>query len=263
MRLLAMLLVALLPLTAGATPVIAIIMDDLGYSRANGERALNLPVEVTAAVIPKAPHGPTLAKKAAEGGREVIVHLPMTAGPTWQLLDPGGIHDDMPAEEIGRVIRDAFERIPQASGLNNHMGSRFTANREAMHWVMHELATHRAFFVDSLTTADSAGMEMAARHGLPAASRDVFLDNERGLLDINKQFNTLLRIARQRGHAVGIAHPYPETLDYLEEALPLLADAGVELVPISSLLSEPEPQQFPPARAAQRPDRREESTAFD
>ncbi len=242
MRLLALLLVALLSRTAGAEPAIAIIMDDLGYSRENGERALNLPVEVTAAVIPKAPHGPLLAQKAAEAGREVIIHLPMTAA-AWKGLDAGGIHDGMRPEEIGRVIRDAFERIPQARGLNNHMGSRFTANDEAMHWVMHELAAHGAFFVDSLTTPDSVGTKMAARHDLPFARRDVFLDNERGLLDINTQFNKLIRLARRRGHAIGIAHPYPETLEYLEQALPLLAEAGVEVVSVSSLLSKPDPDQ--------------------
>ena len=232
-------LLVLPPLAKPDTPRVAIIMDDVGYNLELGRRALDLPGEVTIAVIPLTPHGQRLAGKSAERDLEVIIHLPMTGGFTEPLLDPGGIHDEMSPTEIAAVIRDAFERIPQARGLNNHMGSRFTANPEAMHWVMHELAAQDAFFVDSLTTPESVGRQMAHHHGLAATARDVFLDNERGKLDINEQFNKLIGIARRRGYAVAIGHPYPETLDYLEEALPLLEESGIELVPVSELLSSP------------------------
>ena len=242
----AVLLLLLLPLVAGASPRVALIVDDVGYNLALGQRALELHGDVTIAVIPLTPHGPRLAREADERDLEVIIHLPMVGGFAEPVLDPGGIHDGMSPTEIAGVIRDAFERIPQARGLNNHMGSRFTANPDAMHWVMHELAAQNAFFVDSLTTPESVGHEMARRHGLPVTTRDVFLDNERGKLDINEQFNKLIRIARHRGYAVGIGHPYPETLAYLEESLPLLEDAGVELVPVSELLSRPPSLPYKP-----------------
>ena len=75
--------------------------------------------------------------------------------------------------------------------------------------------------------------------GLSHAGRDVFLDNERNLVSINEQFNRLIRLARQRGQAIAIGHPYPETVHYLQQVLPLMQDAGIEVVPVSTLLSTP------------------------
>ncbi|UWN49545.1 hypothetical protein ASALC70_01757 [Alcanivorax sp. ALC70] len=70
----------------------------------------------------------------------------------------------------------------------------------------------------------------------------MFLDNRRDLAHINEQFNQLLRLARRRGHAIAIGHPYPETLDYLRQVLPLMEQAGVEVVPVSRLLAPPRGQ---------------------
>ena len=221
-------------LMAAPPPRIAIIIDDIGYHRARGLETLNLPGEITAAVIPHSPHGPALARTAANMGREVIIHLPMAGNGL--ALDPGGIQPGMAPEEIAAIVREAFDLVPAARGLNNHMGSVATRDAGTMHWLMHELASHQAFFIDSRTTPDSLAESTAWQHGLRTTGRDIFLDNERDLLAINTQFNALLRIARQRGSAIAIGHPYPETLEYLARVLPLLADAGVELVPASALL---------------------------
>ncbi|MBZ2189239.1 divergent polysaccharide deacetylase family protein [Alcanivorax sp. JB21] len=236
-RLLSGALLALLLCTgaAAAAPVrIAIIIDDIGYHRHRGLEAINLDPGITCAVIPRAPHGQRLAREAARQGREVIIHLPMAGNGL--ALDPGGIHSDMAPEDIAAVVREAFTLIPEATGLNNHMGSVTTSDPEAMHWLMHELASHQAFFVDSRTSPTSVAEQTALAHGLPATGRDIFLDNERDLLAINDQFNALLRLARRRGSAIAIGHPYPETLEYLRRALPLLKEAGIELVPVSMLL---------------------------
>lgn len=221
---------------AAAPPArIAIIIDDIGYHRSRGMEAINLAPGITCAVIPRAPHGQRLAREAARQGREVIIHLPM-AGNNGLALDPGGIHGGMTPEGIAAVVRDAFALIPEATGLNNHMGSVTTSDPEAMHWLMHELASHQAFFIDSRTSPESVAELTALAHGLPATGRDIFLDNERDLMAINDQFNALLRLARRRGSAIAIGHPYPETLEYLRRALPLLEEAGIELVPVSMLL---------------------------
>ena len=230
-------LAVLLPGLLFAEPRIAIIIDDIGYQRQLGERAIALDPAITLAVIPRSPHAQPLARQAVEAGREVMIHLPMSASFS-PLLDPGGIRPGMAPENIAAVVREAFELVPGARGLNNHMGSELTADQESMHWLMHELASHQVFFVDSRTTPESVAERTARAHGLAAAGRDVFLDNEREALDINSQFNTLLRIARQRGQAIAIGHPYPETLEYLETIIPLLADAGFKLVPVSELLPE-------------------------
>lgn len=234
------LLAALLcwPLLASAAPRIAIIIDDIGYHRSRGEAVVRLPGAVTCAIIPETPHGPTLAEAAVSAGKEVMIHLPMETEST-RPLDAGGIDDSMSKASLVTTVRQAFLRIPQARGLNNHMGSILTAEPQAMGWLMEELALNRYFFIDSRTTPHSVAESTAQRYGLRTGGRDIFLDNERSLLRINEQFNKLLRIARQRGHAIAIGHPYPETIEYLENVLPLLEQAGVKLVPASTLLDEP------------------------
>lgn len=220
---------------AAAAPRIAIVIDDIGYHAERGLRAIRLPGALTCAVIPLSPHGPRLAREAAQHGCEVIIHMPMSAS-NGQPLDAGGIDIDMAPEVIHARIAQAFQLLPQASGLNNHMGSLATTDPTTMEAVMASLAEHDAFFLDSRTSARSVAEGTARRYGLRTTGRDVFLDNQRDLLAINEQFNQLLRIARRRGSAVAIGHPYPETLEYLERVLPLMPQAGIEVVPVSRLL---------------------------
>jgi len=227
-----------LPLPAAAqspVPRIAIIIDDIGYHRERGLRAINLPAAITCAVIPRSPHGPRLAREAKRRGREIIIHMPMSAS-NGHTLDAGGIDTDMAPSMVSARIEEAFALVPQAEGMNNHMGSLATSHAATMDSVMTALARHRAFFIDSRTSAASVAEATARAHGLAALGRDVFLDNERSLMAINDQFNQLLRIARRRGTAIAIGHPYPETLEYLERVLPLMEDAGIEVVPVSTLL---------------------------
>lgn len=224
------------PLIAGAAPRIAIIIDDLGYHRARGEAIVDLPAPVTCAVIPETPFGPRLAERAASLGKEVIIHLPMETEGT-RPLDQGGLRDEMSHARMVATVREAFVKIPQARGLNNHMGSILTADEQPMTWLMQELAMNHYFFIDSRTTAASVAEQVARRHGLRTAGRDIFLDNERDLQKINRQFNKLLRVARKHGQAIAIGHPYPETIAYLKGVLPLLKEAGVEVVPVSALLA--------------------------
>lgn len=217
-------------------PRIAIIIDDLGYHRQRGEAIIALPGAVTCAVIPQSPHAPALARRAQQAGKEVLLHMPMeTDG--YATLDAGGLREGMPAEEFAATVSAAVRRIPQATGMNNHMGGRLTADEPAMNRLMGHLNEHRLFFVDSRTTPLSVANKQARQHGLAYAGRDVFLDNQRDLAAINEQFNQAIRIAHQRGHAIVIGHPYPETIDYLENILPLLAAANIKLVPVSQLLN--------------------------
>ena len=226
------------PLFASAAPRIAIIIDDLGYHRLRGEAIAALPGAITCAVIPETPYGPRLADACDRDSKEVIIHLPMETASS-RPLDKGGIKDEMSEAKLVSTVREAFIRIPQARGLNNHMGSVLTAEAEPMSWLMQELANNHYFFIDSRTTPDSVAESTAVRYGLLSGGRDVFLDNERSLVKINQQFNQLLRIAKRRGSAIAIGHPYPETIQYLQGVMPLLKQAGVELVPASRLLHQP------------------------
>ncbi len=119
------------------------------------------------------------------------------------------------------------------------MGSALTEQQQPMGWLMAELKAHQLFFVDSRTSSHSVAQQVARQAGLSNAGRDVFLDNKRDLVSINQQFNQLIRLARQRGQAIAIGHPYPETVHYLQQVLPLMKDAGIDVVPVSSLLTTP------------------------
>lgn len=252
-RLLTLLLFLAAPAVASEGKL-AIIIDDIGYHRARGEAIAALPGPVTYAIIPQTPWGPHLAELAEASGKEVMIHMPMETGD--RPLDEGGLVSDMNRSQLVRTVREAFIRIPQARGVNNHMGSILTADRAAMRWLMQELALNHYYFVDSRTTPDSIAEQTAIRQGLRTAGRDIFLDNERDLNAINEQFNKALALARQRGSAIAIGHPYPETIAYLEYVLPLLEQAGIELVPVSELLAEP-----PLTTAGKSPEKSEDPDA--
>jgi polysaccharide deacetylase 2 family uncharacterized protein YibQ len=127
-------------------------------------------------------------------------------------------------------------RIPYVAGTNNHMGSRFTEDARALAPVMESLGEKGLFFIDSRTTGQSRVPEVAARFGVPTMSRDVFLDN---LAEVDAIAREILRLegkARRQGMAIGICHPYPETLEALRRELPGLAERGINIVPVSLLL---------------------------
>tara|TARA_B100000809_G_scaffold263501_1_gene316895 strand:+ start:1871 stop:2707 length:837 start_codon:yes stop_codon:yes gene_type:complete len=227
-------------LTAAESPRIAIIIDDLGYHLKRGQRAVDLPAAVTLSILPHGPNSQALARRASKRGKEIMLHAPMSniAGIP---LDDGALTSDMNRQQLVAVLRQGLAALPDAIGVNNHMGSLLTQQAAPMHWLMAELSKQQLFFVDSRTSADSLAFDIAQSYSLPSLKRDVFLDNQRDHAFIESQFQQLLRIAKKRGWALGIGHPYPETLAVLEEYLPQLKQQGVEVVTISALLT---PQYF-------------------
>lgn len=237
---LAAIILLLWGLPAFATPHIAIIIDDLGDRLAEGERAIALPGPVAMAFLPHAVHVGRLATAAHEDGKEVLLHLPLQAV-GGNDLGPGAITLDTGEAAFRRILRGNLASVPHVSGLNTHMGSLLTRHPGHMGWLMSEiLAIGGLFFVDSWTTSDSVALALAEEAGVPAIRRHVFLDSEADVEAIRFQFQRLIRWAHAEGRAVGIGHPYTETLQVLEEELPRLEEHGVVLVPVSALLSSPE-----------------------
>ena len=224
---------------------VAIVIDDIGYRREDGLRALELPGDVSFAVLPHAPHGASIALLAAQLGKAVLVHLPMESL-DGHYLGPGGITSEMGRAELQRTVAEAVRSVPRAVGLNNHMGSRLTADRERMRWLMQTLGTQSgALFLDSRTTEHTVAADVAAEYGIRHLSRDVFLDNERDERSIRRQFFELVHRARANGSAVAIGHPFPETIAVLAELIPQLARYGVELVPVTRLREPRRPAAAP------------------
>lgn len=213
---------------------IALIIDDMG-NRQRDAQAFALPVEVAFSILPHKPLSTVYSHRAAEQKREVMLHIPMEslAG---KRLGPGSLTANMHPNTIHKVLRDALNTVPHAVGVNNHMGSKLTQLTLPMSTTMDFLQQHNLFFVDSRTTRYSKARSIARQKGVLSTKRNVFLDHDTDQSQIDAQFNRLLRMSKKYGFAVGIGHPYPQTLEYLNAQLPLLKNKGIRLIPLSDVL---------------------------
>jgi polysaccharide deacetylase 2 family uncharacterized protein YibQ len=214
---------------------ISIIIDDIGNNHRRGRWAIDLPAELTIAVIPDTTHAVPLATYANQSGKEVIIHMPME-NLHHRPLGSIALTSALSRQEFRDMFDDALNRVPFAIGVNNHMGSALTQQPQAMSWLMESVRQHKLFFIDSRTTHKTVARGIAEQQNVLSASRDVFLDNERTLYSIDEQFRQLLKIAERRKTAIAIGHPYESTLRYLEQAIPLLAEENVQVIPVSRML---------------------------
>ncbi len=193
-------------------PVIAIVIDDLGGDEVHARRAIALPGQVALAFLPEPRETPALARLAVRRGHEVLVHVPMQAVSATR-LGAMALTVDLPPQEIVRRLDRGLARVPGFIGINNHEGSRFTADREALAPVMEDLARRHVFFLDSRTTAATQVIAVARAHGVQTAARDVFLDDVVTIDAVDAQLRALEAKARAQGAAIAIGHPHDVTLD--------------------------------------------------
>jgi uncharacterized protein len=220
-----------------AAATISIIIDDLGQMHAAGLRAVALPGDVALAFLPGTPLARSQAEMAHARGKEVLLHLPLEPGGNVRAY-PTAITTSTRENELGAFFEAALASVPHARGVNNHQGSRLTALTEPMDWLMSAMAMHPGlYFVDSRTSAGSVAFRAALAHRVPAAERQVFLDNDRGEENVRRAFHELVARARQNERALAIGHPYPETLKVLEQEIPRLGLYGVRLVAPSELIA--------------------------
>lgn len=212
---------------------IAIIIDDIGY-RKTDSKVLSLPSNITLSVLPHTPYGKSLALTGFNAHHEIMLHIPMEAE-NGKFLGPGGLTTDMNERSIRKNLKDAFIEIPFAIGVNNHMGSLLTSRPKSMYWIMQFIKEQNVVFVDSITSPKSQAMKVAKQVGVPALKRNIFLDNSLDHINISKQFHLLIKRAKAYKSAIAIAHPHPETIQSLQQLLPLLAQHNIELVPITHL----------------------------
>lgn len=212
--------------------LIAIVIDDLGVDRARSARAASLPASVTLAFLPYARDFEMQIEASRKRGHEILVHVPMEPVGA-KNPGPDALTVALDGAEIRRRLRTALDRAGLAVGINNHMGSRFTVDREAMRPVFEELKARGLLFLDSRTTGATVGPELARSMDVPYAVRDVFLDNDPTFTAVQARLKEVEAAARRQGHAVAIGHPHDGTLDALVPWLTDVAARGFELVPIS------------------------------
>ncbi|MHC8337042.1 divergent polysaccharide deacetylase family protein [Pseudomonas sp. HLT2-19-2] len=218
--------------TAPQKAYLSLIIDDLGQNLPRDRRVLALPGPVTTAIMPDTPHATEFAREAHRAGKIVILHMPMDPA-----TGPFAWHPDLPIEELEKRLNAALKVVPYTAGINNHMGSRMTAQPAAMTWLMADLQRRHKFFVDSRTSAQTVAAAEAQKIGLASVSRDVFLDDERTEAAIFTQLQTAINLARKQGSAVMIGHPYPQTLAVLERELPKLKAQGIDWIDIKLMIS--------------------------
>jgi hypothetical protein len=210
--------VALMPLSNGwcdvPRPLVAVIVDDLGYSVEMARDLARLPMPQTWAIIPYLGESKGTSRIALDKGIPFMLHLPMEA-----IGDGGKRHSlvwvGMPEESIRQAVRNALWSLPGVSGLNNHRGSRASEDREVMKAVLLEIAAEGLFFVDSRTSGDSVGYSVAVESGVPATLNRSFIDHEDSESFMWSQFHKAVGIARKTGGAVVICHARPGTLKFL------------------------------------------------
>ena len=213
---------------------IAIVIDDF----ADGPIAAHfcaIPQTLTFSILPNAGQAPALAERVRANGHEVLVHLPMEPrGGTF----PGtnAILVDLDDAEIRRRVRRALQSVPQARGVNNHMGSKATADERVMRLVLSELKDRNLLFLDSRTTASSVAYQLAVDMDIRAVRRDLFIDEVADAQTIRSTLWELAERAAQSGQAIGIGHNRRETLIALLAGLPQLERRGFRFVAISRLL---------------------------
>jgi polysaccharide deacetylase 2 family uncharacterized protein YibQ len=220
---------------AGDRPMIAIVIDDLGLDRRSSDRVVQLPGPLTLAFMTYAGEVTAQAEAARAAGHELLVHVPMAPENEHLTTGPNVLSPDLPADELARRIGWALSRFDGYVGINNHMGSRFTADPRSMSVLFEELHRRGLLFLDSRTTAATVADAMAMHHDVPFVSRNIFLDNEFSAGAVEIQLRKLEAEARRTGAAVAIGHPHAGTIDALGRWLPTLAARGFALVPVSAI----------------------------
>ena len=215
-------------------PLVAIVIDDCGLSAAQLEPFLGMPVPLSFSILPYHPGVQDTIALLAREGLEALLHVPMEPDdPRW-LENDWFLTTGMNEQQIRSSLLRSIEAVPTASGMNNHMGSKFCANQAAMTTVMQVAGEKGIYYLDSRTGIGSTAGPAAAGQGARLLERSVFLDNDDDVSLITRQLEELIESAKTRGCAVGIGHARPATARAIREFVSG-RDHGVTFVPAGRL----------------------------
>lgn len=216
-------------------PKVAILIDDLGHNEQLGMRFIELPIELTYSFLPYAAFTGKLEEIAFDSGKAVILHLPLEPKSKKWDPGPGTMYLTDSPEIVKEKLLKSLKEVPHAVGINNHMGSLYTSDIEAMRYLMTLLQGRDLFFIDSFTSASSHGLQAAEESGIMTARRNVFLDNDLDVEKICNQIDKLVSVAEKQGVAIGIGHPHSETLNALTDCTEMYEDR-VDFVSVGEIL---------------------------
>ena len=219
-----------------AEPRISLIIDDIGANLSGAKLFLDLDIPITFAVLPRLCKSEEAATLAHKAGHEIMLHQPMEPNDRHLNPGPGALFVGYGSNKIVTIMEENISLIPFVAGVNNHMGSRFTRYSDEVLETLQVVKEKGLFFVDSLTTGRSKAYETARNLNMPAASRNVFLDNILEESAIVRQLSLLKTRALKHGHSIGIGHPFPETAKAIRSFLRQPGNPGFTWVYVSSLI---------------------------
>jgi polysaccharide deacetylase 2 family uncharacterized protein YibQ len=205
-------------------PKLVIIIDDVTFPK-QVEKILSIPLSLSPSFLPPKPETP-FSDKLAEDCEFYMVHLPLEAlnfkRPEKTTLLTSDSYD-----VILEKLKSLKAQFPRAIYYNNHTGSKFTADIDAMRRLINAMDELDLIFVDSRTTAETKAPEIFAEQGRKLLQRDVFLDNEIEEEAIKTQLLIAVKKAKEKGFAIAIGHPHDKTLDTIAKSLNILKDVEV------------------------------------
>lgn len=219
-------------------PKMAVVIDDIGEDFGVLKGLIKLKIPLTFAVWPHASHTRASVELIVQKRRDLIIHFPMEPR-GYPTVNPGddALFVAMDSNAIKKQVAANLQVIPEAIGVNNHMGSRFTADRQGMTLALKAFKHKGLFFLDSLTSTKSVGRSTAKSVGIPFYERDIFLDNVKDVNAIIHQLKKAERVAAKKGYAIAIGHPYKETLAALRQ-WSKKRNISVVVTPLSRLAAE-------------------------
>ena len=217
-------------------PRIALIIDDIGFSFSAARRFFNVGIPITFSILPQLPKSRDLAAEAHARGHEVMLHQPMEPYNSGFDPGPGALYVGDRVERIRKTVEKNLFDVPFATGVNNHMGSKFTESRKEISEILRVIKKCDLFFVDSVTSWRSKAFRVARELQMTTSRRNIFLDNIPDESAILFQLQSLKIHARKYGCAIGIGHPFPATAKAIERFSKSLDDSGTSLVHISKIL---------------------------
>ncbi len=211
-------------------PFLAIIMDDVSFQyEVNSIK--KIPFKITPSIFPptkRHPNTPNLAKEF----KFYMVHLPLEAY-NYPNPEPKTLLVTSSLKDIQKRIANIKKWFPKDKFINNHTGSKFTSNYEAMMRLFTVLKQNNMIFVDSRTTAKTVAPEVARSFREKLLSRNVFLDNKANIFYIKEQLKKAVKLAKENGYAIAICHPHKETFEALIDSKGILK--SVKLVYIKEI----------------------------
>lgn len=217
---------------------VSVVIDDLGESYTAFKKLLAINIPITFSILPFQTNSIRIANEAHEKSREIILHLPLEPRDSFNhSINHGTLLTSMRKNQLLDQLQRNMNAVPHISGVSNHMGSKFTEDKDKMGVLLKAIKEKKLYFLDSRTTKNTVGYKLAKDMGIQTAQRDLFIDNNKERPSIEKRLKSIPHVAKRNGgHAIVIGHPYPATIRALEKTLPILEEQGVQFVPLSQMV---------------------------